>query len=193
MNIETALDFIQKHGNKIDRYRITYLLNERQNDEIPLKDLRNMQNTDGGFPYDLQKDKYSCVSQTCSMLSLIRELDLKKSDVCKKALQFLSKNQKQDGSWDENPRIAGYKPPQWDMSGKIATKTWLTAEIANNLIQLGYNDSEQVRKAAKFLKKNRDEKGKVVGYRIATWIAIPVFAQLKGIENETVQKSLKLV
>ncbi|MDH5448784.1 MAG: terpene cyclase/mutase family protein [Candidatus Bathyarchaeota archaeon] len=193
MNIEAALNFIQEHGNTIDRYRINYLLNERHNDEIPLKNLRSIQNKDGGFPYNLEKDKHSSVSETCSTLNLIRELDLKESNVCKKAIQFLFKTQQQNGSWDENLRIAEYKPPPWDTPAKPETRTWLTAEVANKLIQLGYHNSEYVRKAAKFLMQNRDKNGKVAGYRIATWITISVFAQLEGIENEIVQKSMKLV
>lgn len=187
MDVEAALNFVRKHGNTIDGYRVNYLLNERRNDEIPLKNLRNMQNEDGGFHYEFEKGKHSSVSETCSMMSLIRELDLKTSDVCRKALQFVFRIQQHDGSWDENSKIAGYKPHPWDTPGKLETKTWLTAEIANNLIKLGYHNSEQVRKAAKFLNKKRGKNGKISGYRIATWISIAVFAQLEGFENEIVQ------
>jgi hypothetical protein len=193
MEIEAALRFIQEHGDAIDKYRINYLLNKRRNDEFPLEKLRSVQNGDGGVPYNIEKGKQSSLSETCSALNLINELDLKESDVCKKALNFLFETQQQDGSWDENPKIAEYEPPQWDKPGKLETKTWLTAEIARNLIQLSYRDSKQVKKAAKFLLQNTDENGKVEGYKIATWIALSVLAQLEGIENETVQKSLKLV
>jgi hypothetical protein len=191
--IKAALNFIQEHGSTLDKYRLNYLLNKKRNDEIPLKNLRNSQNEDGGFPYNLEKGKHSCVSETCSMLSLIKELNLEESGICKKTLQFLFKAQQQDGSWDENPRITEYGPPPWDTPKKLETKTWLTAEVTNNLIQLDYRNSEQVEKAVEFLMRNRDENGKVAGYKIATWIAMSVFAQLEGLDNETVQKSLKLV
>lgn len=193
MNIEAALNFIQERGNAIDRYRVNYLLNERHNNEIPLKNLRSVQNKDGGFPYNLEKGKRSSVSETCSTLNLIRELGLRKSDVCRKTLQFLFKTQQQNGSWNENPSIAEYKPPPWDTPSKLETRTWLTAEVTSKLIRLGYHNSEYVRKAAKFLMQKRDKNGKVAGYRIATWITISVFAQLKGIENKIVQKPMKLV
>ena len=193
MNVEAALNFIKEHGNSIDKYRINYLLDKKREDEIPLSYFQKIQNKDGGFPYNHEKGKHSGVSETSSILALIRELDLKDVEVCKKALQCLFKIQQKDGSWDENPKIAEYDPPPWDTPGALGTKIWLTADITNALIQLGYQNSEHVRKAADFLAKNRDENGKVAGFRIATWIALSVFAQLEGLENEAVQKSLKLV
>lgn len=193
MRIEKALDYIRKHGNPMDKYRVEYLLNKRSDDAIPLKYLEDIQNEDGGFPHNLEKGKHSDVSETCSMLDLIYELELGKHDVCKRAVQFLFENQREDGSWDENPRILEYNPPSWDTPGKLETKTWLTGEVANNLIQLGHRDSEQVKRAVEFLKGIIDENGKVTGYKIATWITTSVIAQLEGIENNTAQKSLNLI
>ncbi len=193
MGFEAALSYIQKHGNQIDKYRANYLLKEERNDQIPLKHFGLIQNKDGGFPYNLEKGKRSNMSQTCSTLNILKELNLQDSNICKKAIQFLFKTQQKNGSWDENPKTIEYNPPPWGTPGKLETKTWITAEVASNLIKLGYKNSEQVRKAARFLKNNQDEKGKITGYRIATWIALSVFAQLEGIENKMVQKSLKLV
>ncbi|MFP3985018.1 MAG: prenyltransferase/squalene oxidase repeat-containing protein [Candidatus Bathyarchaeia archaeon] len=192
MNVEAALYFIQKHGGVIDKYRVNYLLNGSGDEEVPLKILRTLQNEDGGFPYNLEKGNLSSVNETCSLLNLISELNLEASPICKKALQFLLQTQQPDGSWDENSKIKEYNPPFWNAPGKLETKTWLTAAATNNLILLGYRRSDQVKKAAKFLKENMDENGKIAGFRIATWIAISVFAQLEDLEKETLRKSLQL-
>jgi len=181
------------NGTALEKYRLHFLLGKEKNDEIPLRHLRNLQNKDGGFPYDDEKGKLNCVNDTSNNLNLMIELDLDKSDVCRKAVEYLLKIQGKDGSWSENEAIKQYNPPFWDLPHDFRTTMWLTANITNFLIQLGYRNSSAVKEAARFLLKNRDEEGKFAGPLHSTWISIGVFGQLEGGNSDIVRSALKVV
>lgn len=193
MNILKAVKFVETKGTSLEKYCLHFLLGKERNDEIPLQHLRNLQNKDGGFPYNDEKGKLSCVNATSNNLSLMIELELGKSDVCKKTLEHLFKIQEKDGSWSENKAISQYNPPFWDMPNDLKTTMWLTASITNFLIQLGYGDSSVVQKAAGFLLKNRDKEGRLLGFLHSTWIAIGVFGQLEGKDSDIVKKALEVI
>ena len=174
---------------ELEKYRLNYLLRKERDDEVPLRYLRELQNSDGGFPYDNEKGKLSSVNKAIVNLSLMIELGLAESEVCRKTLDYLMSVQGEDGSWDENHAINQYNPPFWNTPGDLKTKMWLTASILDCLIQLGYRDSEAVRKGTRFLLENRDEQGKFFGFLHSTWISVGVFGQLEGAGSEIVKKA----
>jgi len=193
LNLQNAVRFVEKNGTPLEKYRLHFLLGKEKNDEIPLQHLRNLQNRDGGFPYKDEKGKGSSVNSTSNNLSLMIELGLDKSDVCRKTVEYLLKIQGKDGSWSENEAIKPYNPPFWDLPNDLKTAMWLTANIANYLIQLGYRNSSAVQKATGFLLKNRDSTGKFVGFLHSTWISIGVFGRLEGINSDIVKGALKVM
>ena len=193
MDVRKALSFVEENGTELEKYRLNYLLGRERDDEIPLRYLRGLQNGDGGFPYSDEKGKLSSVNSTSVNLSLMIELGLTESDVCRKTVKYLMGVHSEDGSWDENHTISQYNPPFWDMPGDLKTKMWLTASVLNYLIQLGYRESEAVRKATQFLLKNRDEEGKFFGFLHSTWLAVGVFGQLEGGNSQVVKKALKVI
>jgi len=193
MNVSKAVEFVEDHGTTLEKYRLHLLLGKERNDEIPLRHLRNLQNRDGGFPYNDEKGKLSCVSATSNNLGLMIELGLDKSDVCTKAVEHLLKIQGRDGGWSENEAIKQYNPPFWDLPGDLKTTVWLTASISNFLIQLGYRNSSAVQEAKGFLLENRDSEGKLTGFLHSTWISIGVFGQLEGGNSDTVRRALRVI
>lgn len=144
MDIPKAISFVEKNGTALEKYRLHFLRGKEKNDEIPLQYLRNLQNEDGGFPYDSEKGKLSCVLTTSYYLGLMVELGLGNSNVCKKTTDYLFRIQGKDGNWSENEAIKQYNPPFWDIPSDLKTTLWLTANITNYLIQLGYSKSQAV-------------------------------------------------
>jgi len=193
VDVQRARGFVEENGTELERYRLSYLLGKEGDDEVPLSCLRELQNDDGGFPYNKEKGNLSSINSTTANLSLMIELGLTGSDVCRKTVEYLMSVQGEDGSWDEDSAIRQYNPPFWDMPGDLKTKMWLTANIVNHLVQLGYRESEGVRKAARFLLSNRDEEGKFEGFLHSTWIAVGVFGQLEGADSEVVKKALRVI
>lgn len=193
MDVQKAINFIEKNGTELEKYRLNYLLGRERNDEVPLRYLRRIQNDDGGFPYENEKGKASCISKTSVKLNLMIELGLTESDVCRKTVEYLLRVQGRDGGWDENYEIKQYNPPFWDLPGDPKTRMWLTADMCNYLIQLGHGESEAVKKAAEFLLKNRDAEGRFAGFMHSTWISVAVFGQLRGSDSKVVKKALKVI
>jgi hypothetical protein len=193
LDVQTVISFIEENGTRLEKYRLNYLLGKERDDEVPLRYLREIQNDDGGFPYENEKGKVSCVSKTNMNLSLMIELGLAESDVCRKTVEFLLRVQGIDGGWDENDEIKQYDPPFWDLPGDLKTKMWLTAGVCNCLIQLNYRESEAVKKASEFLLKNRDAEGKFAGFMHSTWISVAVFGQLMGSDSEIVKMALEVI
>jgi len=193
LNAQKAIRFIKENGTALEKYRLGYLFGKEKNNELPLVYLRELQNDDGGFPYNGEKDKESSVNFTSVNLSLIAELGLSESDVCRRTLEYLLNIQGEDGSWDENKAINQYSPPFWNTPGDLKTRMWLTASILNHLTQLGYGKSQAVRKGVEFLLKNRDGEGKFAGFLHSTWIAVGVFGQLEGADSEVVKKALRVI
>lgn len=193
MNIQKAISFVEANGTALEKYRLHFLLGKERNNEIPLSHLGNLQNEDGGFPYNDEKGGVSCGNATSNNLSLMIELGLDKSDVCRKTVEYLLKIHEEDGSWSENQAIKQYNPPFWDMPNDPKTTMWLTAHITNSLIQLGYRNSSAVQKAVGFLLKNRDNEGKFTGFLHTTWIAIGVFGQLEGVNSDIVKTAVKVI
>ena len=159
MDVQKAMKFVEENGTELEKYRLHYLLGKERDNKVPLRYLRQLQNNDGGFPYENEKGKVSCTSNTNVNLSLMIELGLAKSNVCRKTVEYLLRVQGRDGSWDENEEIKQYNPPFWNLPGDPKTKMWLTADVCNYLIQLNYRESEAVKKASEFLLKNRDVEG----------------------------------
>jgi len=193
LDVQKAISFVEEKGTELERYRLNYLLGKERDDEVPLRYMRRLQNADGGFPYEDEKGKVSCISNTTVNLSLMVELGLTKSDVCKKTVDYLLRVQGGDGGWDENEEITRYNPPFWNIPGDVKTKMWHTADVCNYLIQLNLRKSEAVKKATEFLLRNRDAEGKFAGFMHSTWISIAVFGQLIGNDSEVVKKALKVI
>jgi hypothetical protein len=193
MNVESAFKFIESYGNKLERYRARYLFQGARDNEVPLHYLRKLQNQDGGFPYNLEIGKPSNVNETSGILSLVAELNLGESDVCQNIVNYLFQIQNPNGSWNENPEISQFNPPRWDSPDNINTRMWLTSDITLHLVQLSYAKSQHVKQACEFLLKHMDEKGKVEGPQIATWIAMAIFGMLEGSKSLYVRKALDLV
>jgi prenyltransferase beta subunit len=193
MNVKSAFKFIESYGNNLERYRAKYLFEGIRDSEVPLNYLRKLQNKDGGFPYNLEMGKPSSVNETSGILDIVAELDLLESDVCQKIMKYLFQIQSPNGSWNENPEINQFNPPQWDRPDNINTRMWLTSDLIVYLVHLGYAESQHVKHGLEFLQKQMDEKGKVEGPQIATWIATAIFGKLEGSKSLYVRKALDLL
>jgi len=193
LDIQKAISFVEENGTELETYRLSYLLGEKGDDGVPLGFLKGLQNDDGGFPYKGEKGKPSSVNHTISNLSIMIELGLTGSEVCRNAVDYLMSIQGEDGGWDESHAISRYDPPFWDLPGNLKTKMWLTASVLSHLIQLGYRESEAVRRGREFLLRNRDEEGKFFGFLHSTWISVGVFGQLEGADSEIVKSALEVI
>lgn len=193
MDVAGATSFVEEHGSVLERYRLHFLVDGERDDVVPFRYFSKIQNEDGGFPYDGERGRLSCINDTSLNLRLMIELDLGVSNSCQKAVDYLLRMQGEDGSWSMSEALTQYNPPFWLTPNDPKTTMWLTANVTHQLVRLGYASSRAVQKAAQFLLRNRGSDGKFAGYLHSTWISIGVFGELRGRESEVVKRALRVM
>jgi hypothetical protein len=97
------------------------------------------------------------------------------SPIANQAFAYLLSKQRADGSWDEDPLVAGYQLPPWIHLDDPRTRLYLSAYATYWLVLGGKTSLPAFRQALHFLIRNQDKSGKFFGYLHTTWIATSVF------------------
>lgn len=155
-----AVSYVLKNGNAHHKLKMLILLGGRVDEQQKLmRELKSLQNPDGGWPWQLKKGNASGIAQTARTLQLLwRTGEDKDSETTKRAVSFLLRNQNPDGGWSENPELEGTIPKE---SRWISTKYsgFQTADAVNALIGAGYLRDERVKNAIDFLRRAQNEEG----------------------------------
>jgi len=155
-----AVSYVLENGNPFHKLKLLLILNLQPEKRRELvRELKSMQNSDGGWPWQLQKGKPSGISQTTRTLELLLKTgESKSSDMVKRAVAFLFQKQNEDGGWSENPELKEIIPKDWNW---ISTEHsgYQTADAINVLIEAGYSKDARVAKAVNFLYQAQNEEG----------------------------------
>jgi len=155
-----AVSYILQTGNPFHKLKLFLILNSQLEEQQKLvKQLRSLQNPDGGWPWQLQEGKPSGISQTSRTLELILEAGENKDlNTAKRSAAFLFKMQREDGGWSENPELREIIPQKWSW---ISTQHsgYQTGDAVNALIEAGYSNDARVAKAVNFLYRAQNEEG----------------------------------
>jgi prenyltransferase beta subunit len=174
MDLEKAIDFVRKNGNDFDKARLSHILGKEFDVTNVLNGFSLLQNPDGGFPYCDRKGFPSCLSNTAMAIHSLLELGLRDSEPVQRAMDFLEKMRKGDGTWEENPKIMPLDPPFWDMPGDRETSIWLTADIADVMMRSGRPVPPET---FAFLRSCQGPDGRFEGFYHTTWIALSLFGK----------------
>lgn len=155
-----AVSYVLKTGSPFHKLKLLFILNiQPEKRKKLLRDLKSLQNLDGGWPWQLQKGMASGISQTARTLELLLKAgESRDSDITKRAVAFLFQMQKEDGGWSENPELKGIIPKDWSW---VSTEYsgYQTADVGNALIGAGYSKDAKVTKAVNFLLRTQNEEG----------------------------------
>ena len=191
--MKQAIDFVCKNGNILEKARLDAILGRKKPVKSILRMIANLQNKDGGFPYNMKKGKPSTISDTTVALIWLNDLKMLDSDIGKKAIKHLISLQKENGSWDENPEISSYNPPVWMIPGDKKTIVYDTTYSAFWLGISGHRESLSFKKAYNFLIEYQNESGKFEGFLHSSWIGTSVIAMNEGWESKRVKMSLEFL
>lgn len=175
MDITKSIHFIEKNGSDIERTRLRYVLYAAEPDPEILLPFLDLQNQDGGFPSKRVKGNFSSINDTLNALWWMHELGMLNAPVAEKTFGYLFRNQLEDGSWDEDPRIPENDLPSWINPGNLLTQHYLTAYSTYWLAMKGLRSSTGFLMALDYLDTQFQEKTLFEGYRHTTWIASSVF------------------
>lgn len=174
MDIQKSISFIEEKGSSLEKARFNCILHGTRPKKVDTQSFIDLQNTDGGFPFGMEKGNLSTINETTVALWWMEELELLGSQTAKRAFSFLMATQKTDGSWEEDLRIGQYDLPAWLQLDDLRTRLYLSAYATYWLAVGGYTHLPVVRKAIHFLIRNQDNTGKFFGYLHTTWIAAGV-------------------
>ncbi|MDH5783896.1 MAG: terpene cyclase/mutase family protein [Candidatus Bathyarchaeota archaeon] len=155
-----AVSYVLQTGNPFHKLKLSLISNTQPEEQQKLvKQLRSLQNPDGGWPWQLQEGKPSGTSQTARTLELLLKAgENEDSNTAKCSVAFLFQMQKEDGGWSENPELREIIPQKWSW---ISTQHsgYQAADAVNALIEEGYSNDARVAKAVNFFYRAQNEEG----------------------------------
>jgi hypothetical protein len=112
----------------------------------------SLQNKDGGFPRNLQKNQPSSIKATYRVLGALQNSGVdSRSFIMTSALDWLLKWQEIDGGWHENIAV---KLPEWmTWESTSQSVTWYTCQIGRLLQQLKMQNTRAFKKIVDFFIK----------------------------------------
>lgn len=180
-DLQSAIDFVQRHGAPVERARLRYLLDG----EAPPVEVREQfelsQRGDGGWAAFWSPD-YSSLDATCYQLALAYQLGFGRSSLpVIDAVRFLAERQHSDGSWQEEPAEAD-AAPIWARPGDLAATLYVTANCAFWVAVTGLAPSA-ARDAAAYLTSHLDQDGALPSFPHAHWLAAALWQRV-GMADE---------
>lgn len=167
-SLATAWQFVQAHGDVLDRARFAILAGQPVEGAPILPRVR--QNPDGGWPA-FWSDGASSLDGTCYQLFLLYGLSAPTlaADI-PAALDFLIRAQSAEGTWLEGPST---QTPDWLLPGSPGARAYLTANCAAMLADYQVAP-EAVARAAGALEWSVDPHGRLPAPAVAHWLAARV-------------------
>ena len=188
LDARAATAYVEERGNAIERARLAAVLRDEPPSEAALRALAALQRPDGGFTYWMPQVSNLC--DTAYVLQWFDDLKVPKGPVVERACRFILDRQQTDGGWDEEETIREHNPPEWMTPGRIETRVWLTGFCAHVLIRFGYAEAPGSTCPTDFLLEHMDEQGRLAGYPMATWIALPMLHFYPGPDPKTFDRAL---
>lgn len=169
MNIQAAINFVRSTGDQVEQARLRHLLDGEHPAPAIIQQVFTDQREDGGWSPFWASD-YSSLDATCFRLAQAEQLGMTANETAiRHALTFLAHRQREDGSWEEEKRMAEHTPP-WATPGVLAAHLYLTANCGYWLAAL-VDLSENARRAAGYLQRHLDEEGQLPTFLHAHWLA----------------------
>ncbi len=159
-------NYLVKNGNIADKLRLASAGNKLSDEELKelMRQVKQIQNKDGGIPFSVQPGNPSSVKETAEILALISNYESQWQDIIDQMVKFLVSRQKNDGGFSETLNLDPYIEDKWGNIGRdwypvAKSVTWLTGKALEALCLVGYSDQERLRRARDFLLYNQYEDG----------------------------------
>lgn len=166
--IQSAIQFVRNHGNKVEQARLNVLLQADGLDQEAVEELKETQRDDGSWS-PFWEPNASSLDATCYRLAQSEQLGITAADFIDQAVSFIIGRQHQDGSFEEASELASVAPP-WAMPGDHSAKMYLTAN-AGYWIRYYRSSAPCVSQIQKFLVSQMNDEGYLPTFLHANWLA----------------------
>src|SRR6266545_1687295 len=127
-DLDAAIGYVVAHGDPVDRARLSWLRSGIAPPSEVLDKVELGQRPDGGWPA-FWAGNVASVDATCFRLAEIDDLGGLSRPAARKALRWLARRQRPDGTWQEDESLAGSAPP-WAEPGSEEAGLYLTTNAA---------------------------------------------------------------
>lgn len=125
VDLAAAIGFVIAHGDEVDRARLAYLRSGTAPAPELLAVVEGGQVAGAGWP-GRHGGTVASIDATCFRFSELDDLGALGRPPARQALDWLAVTQRPDGSWEEDPALAGEAPP-WARPGDPEARLYLTA------------------------------------------------------------------
>ena len=181
-DITSALNFVDKHGDFLNKEAIKKFQNRPFDMFGVAFYLLYDQNDDGGFPIFRIQNAPSSIFETCSRLSVLIDFELTKGLAVKNAVNFLLRKQKEEGFWEE-PENLPEEVPDWLRPGKTETRIFETVNVLDVLLSLNSIPQEKLKLGLAFLRKNLQDNNLLKGFIHSSFILVSILCKINDDEN----------
>lgn len=157
-----ALGYIAKHGDVRSQLRTWVALGRASSREAQhaLSQLLAMQREDGGWPWRMEKDRPSSVSDTTYTAEALVGAGLPAThQALQRAMSFLLPLQREDGGWPENPALCHHIPWDWDWCSVEYSSPGTTGQALYALRLAGREKDKVVKRGLRFLRHTQNAEG----------------------------------
>lgn len=125
VDFQAAAGYVVAHGDDVDRARLSWLRSGLAPPDAVLDKAEAGQAARGGWPA-LWDSRVPSVDATCFRLAELDDLGALGRPAAQRALDWLAGRQREDGTWEEDPSLAGLAP-SWARPGDPEARLYLTA------------------------------------------------------------------
>ncbi|MFW9921940.1 MAG: prenyltransferase/squalene oxidase repeat-containing protein [Candidatus Thorarchaeota archaeon] len=195
VDIRKTIEFVLNSKSKIDIAKLNVILGNDVEDN--LQELFNfyseLQNTDGGFPFQNIASQISTINATTASLHIMLDYGLDDNRTFQNGISFLDNQQNPKGFWNEPHTLYKLNPPIWDDPTNELARIWLTANTCHLLARLKRVNSPNLTKGITFLLENLDENKRLKGYFLTNWIAVAIFGICNGKDDELTKNFVRII
>lgn len=181
VHVDRARAFVLAHGGAREQARLDGIFGRSEPERSVVRALEQLQNPDGGFPLFQEPGAPSAIDTTCYLLTHLKDIPpLGGSPMASRALAFLRRTQRTDGSWVEPPAVQE-RSPFWAKGEEPLAVGYLTANATYMLMTMEPEHMDPIARGSRWLRMELGRNGQGEhAYAQTLFLAAAVWSKMVG-------------
>jgi len=191
-NLDKAIAFVSKRGNRLDRMRLRCALDRSFTPAEAEEVLSSYQFHDGSWDYqspEERSDRIGSLGGTVHCLRWLREFGLGGRKQMDRTLEFLLSIQSSDGSFYETEARLIHSPQTWLQKETLIDRFFFTAAVPMRLLSLGCWKHAMIGPAIEWLEQHLMDWNVITGTWYNLWVLLCLYQEGFGLRAESYQRS----
>jgi hypothetical protein len=179
VDLDAAIGYVVAHGDAVDRARLSWLRSGLPQAEDVLLKVEVGQTAHGGWSA-LWGDDVPSIDATCFRLTEFDDLGALDRPAARRALDWLVRRQRPDGTWEEDESLVD-SAPQWARPGDPEARLYVTVNAGFWLTVAGAQDDRYAMaasRAAEAFRASLRPDGSWPSFLVAGWLGAAMLHHL---------------